>query len=90
MAAAAGIDADFDAAHAAVQAGLGQGVDEAGARGLVEQLALLLQSAILLRGVNPLARHYCCSRIGGGRGATFGTLARDIDGDAAIARILPD
>ena len=88
--AAAGIDADFDAALADAEARLAEGADEAGARGFVERIALLLQAAILLRADNPLAGEYCRSRLGGGRGATYGTLVRGIDGDAAIARILPD
>ena len=86
---AAGRDASFDAALAEVRARLAQGVDEAGARAFVERLALLLQAAILLRAGNPLAAAYCRSRLGGGRGATYGTLASGIDGDIAIGRILP-
>jgi putative acyl-CoA dehydrogenase len=85
--AASGMDADFDAALADAEVRLRQGVDETGARALVEGLALLLQAAILLRATNPLAREYCRSRLGGGRGATYGTLASGINGDAAIARI---
>ena len=86
---AAGIDAAFDAALADAQARLAQGVDEAAARAFVERLALLLQAAILLRAGIPLAGAYCRSRLGDGRGATYGTLANGIDGDIAIARILP-
>jgi len=88
--AGSGIDADFDAAFADAQVRFAQGVDEAGARAFVERLALLLQAAVLLRAGNPLAAAYCRSRLGDGRGATYGTLASDIDGDAAIARIFPD
>ena len=85
----AGIDAAFDAALAAGEAALSAGTDEAGARAFVERLALLLQGAILLRARNPLARDWCASRLGGGRGASFGTLAAAIDLDAAISRVLP-
>ena len=67
-----------------------RGVDEADARACVERLALLLQAAILLRAGHPLARAYCRSRLGAGRGTTYGTLASSIDGDAAIARIFAD
>ena len=88
---AAGGDGEFDAACAAMRESLAQGtVGEAQARGFVERLALLLQAAILVRAGNPLAAAYCRSRLGGGRGATYGTLATGIDGDVAIARILPD
>ncbi len=86
---AAGIDARFDAAFADLRASFAQGVDEADARAFVERLALLLQAAILLRAGNPLAAAYCRSRLGDGRGATYGTLTREIDGDIAIARIFP-
>src|SRR5690606_34456469 len=86
---AAGRDGVFDAALAAGEAVLAQGADEAGARAFVERLALLLQGAILLRAKHPLVRDWCASRLGGGRGATYGTLAAGIDADAAIARILP-
>ena len=87
--AASGLDAGFDAAFADMQARLAQGTAEAGARALVERLALLLQGATLLRAGHPLARAWCASRLGDGRGATYGTLADGIDIDAAIARILP-
>jgi putative acyl-CoA dehydrogenase len=84
---AAGTDPAFDAALAAGEAALSAGTDEAGARALVERLALLLQGAILLRAGNPLAHAYCRSRLGDGRGATYGTLAAGIDLDAAIGRV---
>ena len=57
------------------------------ARAFVERIALLLQGAILLRARNPLARDWCVSRLGGGRGASYGTLAAGIDLDAAISRV---
>ena len=59
-------------------------------RNVLADLALLLQGATLLRAGHPLANDYCHSRLEVGRGATYGTLVRGIDGDAAIARILPD
>ena len=81
---------DLDAVLADARAQLVRGVDEADARACVERLALLLQAAILLRAGHPLARAYCRSRLGAGRGTTYGTLASSIDGDAAIARIFAD
>ena len=87
--AAAGVDPAFDAALAAGETALSAGTDEAGARALAERLALLLQGATLLRANHPLARDWCASRLGGGRGDGYGTLAAGIDLDAAIARILP-
>jgi putative acyl-CoA dehydrogenase len=89
MRSAAGIDATFDAALAAGEAVLSAGTGEAGARALVERLALLLQAAVLLRAGNPLARDWCASRLGGARGDGYGTLAAGIDLDAAIARSVP-
>jgi putative acyl-CoA dehydrogenase len=85
--AAAGIDGTFDASLAAGEAALSADTNEAGARALVERLALLLQGAILLRAGNPLANGFCRSRLGDGRGATYGTLAAGIDLDAAIGRV---
>jgi putative acyl-CoA dehydrogenase len=87
--AASGIDATFDAALESGEAALSARTDEAAARGFVERLALLLQGAILLRAGNPLARDWCASRLGEGRGATYGTLASGVDLDAAIGRVLP-
>jgi putative acyl-CoA dehydrogenase len=87
---AAGIDPAFDAALAAGEAALAAGSDEAGARAFVERLALLLQGATLLGAGNPLARDWCASRLGGARGAGYGTLAAGIDTDAAIGRVFPD
>ncbi|HET7127320.1 MAG TPA: acyl-CoA dehydrogenase family protein [Lysobacter sp.] len=86
---ASGIDAAFDAALAKCEAALSARTDEAHARGLVEHFALLLQGAILLRARSPLARDWCASRLGGGRGGTYGTLVSGIDLDAAIGRALP-
>jgi putative acyl-CoA dehydrogenase len=87
--AAAGLDRDFDAAHAACETAMSAPIGEAGARGLVERHALLLQGAILLRAGHPLARDWCASRLGGGRGENYGALAAGIDPDAAISRVLP-
>ncbi|GAA5010441.1 DNA alkylation response protein [Pseudoluteimonas lycopersici] len=87
--AAAGIDPAFDAALAAGEAALSARTDQGGARALVERLALLLQSATLLRAGNPLARDWCASRLGGARGDGYGTLAAGIELDAAIGRVFP-
>ena len=86
---ATGIDVAFDAALAVGETALSVGTDEAGARAMVERLALLLQAANLLRACHPLARDWCASRLGGARGDGYGTLASGIDLDAAIGRILP-
>ena len=93
LAAAAGrhpaFDAAADTALAAIAAPDGHDPDaaQAGALRLVEGLALTLQAAVLLRGESPLAAAFCRSRLGGGRGAVFGTLAVADDIDGALARI---
>ncbi len=56
-------------------------------RAWVERLALALQAATLLRGDSPLADAFCRSRLGGARGAAYGTLPSVVDIDAALARI---
>ena len=85
--AAAGLDAYFDAASQAGVALLDAGADEAGARGFVERLALLLQGASLLRARHPLARDWCAARLGDARAATYGSLPAGVDVDAALARV---
>ena len=84
--AAAGLDVHFDSALQAGLAMLEAGCDEAGARGFVERLALLLQGATLLRANHPLAQAWCASRLGAPHAATFGTLREAAHIDAALAR----
>jgi len=62
---------------------------EAGARFLVERMALALQAAVLLRASNPNAESFCRSRLGGAHGLAFGTLPADVAFDVAIGRTLP-
>ncbi|MDX2299641.1 MAG: acyl-CoA dehydrogenase family protein [Xanthomonadaceae bacterium] len=57
------------------------------ARAVVERLALALQAAVLLRSGSPLAATFCHSRLGGGRGQAFGTLAPGFDWDAIAVRM---
>ncbi|HEV7195682.1 MAG TPA: DNA alkylation response protein, partial [Pedococcus sp.] len=48
---------------------------QAGARGIVEQLALTLQAALLVQlAPAEVADAFVASRLGGGHGVTFGTL----------------
>ncbi|QDH70490.1 acyl-CoA dehydrogenase family protein [Marilutibacter alkalisoli] len=63
--------------------------EEGGARMLVEQLALGLQAAALLRAGSPMAEAFVRSRLEGGHGLAFGTLPAGIGFDAIIARALP-
>ena len=58
------------------------------ARGVVEELALAGQAALLVRHAPPaVADAFCASRLGGGRRA-FGTLPGGVDGTAIIGRAL--
>ena len=88
--AGSGIDADFDAAFADAQVRFAQASTKpVPAQHSVERLAFAAA------GGGPAARRQsplliAVALLGDGRGATYGTLASDIDGDAAIARIFPD
>jgi putative acyl-CoA dehydrogenase len=62
---------------------------EWGARAFVEDLALALQAAVLLRTAPPaVADAFCAGRLGRDRHRAFGTLPRGVDADAIIARAL--
>lgn len=54
-----------------------------------EQLALLLQAAILLRAGSPFAAAFVRSRLCAQHGMAFGTLPADLDFGAMLARALP-
>ncbi|MGY1408739.1 acyl-CoA dehydrogenase family protein [Luteimonas sp. A611] len=84
--AAAGANGDFDAALAVLRDALAAGPAEAGARRLVERVALLLQGAVLLRAGSPMAAGFCRSRLGGGQGLAFGSLDADAGFDALVGR----
>ena len=73
-------DAALDGLRLAVQAPV-----EAGARLLVERMALALQASVLLRAASPIAAAFCESRLAGAHGLAFGTLRDD---DALFASIL--
>jgi putative acyl-CoA dehydrogenase len=66
--------------------------DEAGARRLVEQMALTLQGSLLVRHSPPyVADAFCASRLGepGDWGHAFGTLPSGVDTAAVLARATP-
>jgi len=90
LAAAEGIDGDFDAALAVLRQAIAANPSEAGARRLVERMALLLQASILLRAHNPAARAFCRNRLDGTHGLVFGTLCPDIDTAPLLARAWPE
>jgi putative acyl-CoA dehydrogenase len=84
----AGDDAIYTSAVGRVRAQLTGHVrvEEAGARTLVEQLALCLQGCALLRAGSPVAEAFCRSRLGGMHGWALGTLSPDSSWDALIRR----
>jgi putative acyl-CoA dehydrogenase len=88
--AAAGRETDFDMAVLPLLAELeGGNGDEAGARSLVEWLALALQAGVLLRAGSPIAEAFCRSRLGAAHGLAFGTLPTTLDFELPIGRALP-
>ncbi|WP_313247220.1 isovaleryl-CoA dehydrogenase [Stenotrophomonas rhizophila] len=85
----AGRDGSFDAAFQALRSALAASPGEAQARRITEQLALLLQAAVLLRANSPIASAFVRTRLGGEHGMAFGTLPADLDTAAMLARALP-
>jgi putative acyl-CoA dehydrogenase len=84
----------LDRAAAAVERELATTPDpvalQAGARRLVERLAVLLQGALLVRHGHPaVADAFCASRLAGDRGAAFGTLPPGLDLAAIVTRATP-
>ena len=88
LASAAGTDAAYDAFVDRLRAALAA-TGEAGARRLVERLALALQAAVLLRAGSPLASLFVRSRLAGEHGLAFGTLPEDADVEPVLARAWP-
>ncbi|MFF4572954.1 acyl-CoA dehydrogenase family protein [Streptomyces sp. NPDC001410] len=63
---------------------------EGRARRLVERLALVLQGSLLVRHAPPeVADAFCASRLGGDRGAAFGTLPTGLDLASVVERARP-
>ncbi|EDY52464.1 acyl-CoA dehydrogenase [Streptomyces clavuligerus] len=63
---------------------------EARARRLVERMALVLQGSLLVRYAPPeVADAFCASRLGGDRGAAFGTLPHTLALRAVVERARP-
>ncbi|MPZ80919.1 MAG: DNA alkylation response protein [Actinophytocola sp.] len=88
---AAGADRRLDDAVATLRAELGGLTDpvaaQAGARRLVERMALVLQGSLLVRYGHPaVADAFCASRLGGDWGIAFGTLPSGVDTAAILER----
>ena len=88
LAAARGLHPELDAVADSL-GGLLASADEAGARRLVERLALALQAAVLLRAASPVAEAFCRTRLCGDHGLALGTLPAGVDCGAMLARTLP-
>ncbi|WP_329259906.1 acyl-CoA dehydrogenase family protein [Streptomyces pseudovenezuelae] len=89
LALAEGADARLDAAVGHLK-GLLATATEAGARRLVEHMALTLQASLLVRHAPPaVADAFCATRLGGDWGHAFGTLPDAADVDAVLRRALP-
>ncbi|MFD5715128.1 acyl-CoA dehydrogenase family protein [Streptomyces pharetrae] len=89
LALARGADPRLDAAVNALKDGLAE-ASPAGARRLVERMALALQASLLVRFAPPaVADAFCATRLGGDWGYTFGTLPGTADLDAILSRALP-
>ncbi|RIV37597.1 isovaleryl-CoA dehydrogenase [Micromonospora radicis] len=89
--AAAGADRRLDAAVRRLDTALADQTDlEVRARRLVEQLALVLQGALLVRhGPPAVADAFCASRLGDDRGQAYGTLPAGVDFAAILDRSTP-
>jgi putative acyl-CoA dehydrogenase len=89
LALAQGADARLDAAVARLKNLLAT-TSEAGARRLVEHMALTLQASLLVRHApSAVADAFCATRLGGDWGHAFGTLPDAADVDAVLDRALP-
>ncbi|MFD0313388.1 acyl-CoA dehydrogenase family protein [Streptomyces flavalbus] len=88
LALARGADARLDAAVTRLKDALTE-ASEAGARRLVELMALTLQASLLVRHAPPaVADAFCASRLGGDWGHAFGTLPATADTGAVLGRAL--
>ncbi len=84
-----GADARLDAAVTGLKDQLAQGA-QAGARRLVERMALALQGSLLVRHAPAaVADAFCATRLGGDWGHAFGTLPASAGLDAIVERALP-
>jgi putative acyl-CoA dehydrogenase len=92
LALSAGADARLDAAAARIGDALAKPDDiETRARGLVEQMALVLQGSLLVRHAPAaVADAFCATRLDGQGGLAFGTLPAGTDFGAIIDRALPE
>jgi putative acyl-CoA dehydrogenase len=85
--AAEGLHSALDEAVASLRVAIADPANaEAGARLLVEHMALALQASVLLHADSPVADAFCRSRLRGEHGWVLGTLPADAGFDGIIAR----
>jgi putative acyl-CoA dehydrogenase len=86
---AAGTDARFDEAVRRLKSELAD-QQEAGARRLVERMAVTLQGSLVLQYSPPaVADAFCASRLDGDRGSSYWALPPGIDATAVVERHRP-
>ena len=86
---ARGADRRLDAALAQLAGDLAE-AEEAGARRLVERLALVLQGSLLVRHApHPVADAFCATRLGDDRALSVGALPRGLDTAFLVERARP-
>ena len=90
LAAAAGGNADLDAAAAALSGELARGsIAESRGRFIAERMALVLQGALLVRHAPAaVADAFCATRLGGEGGRSFGVLPSGVDVEGVVKRVL--
>ncbi|MFF4395148.1 acyl-CoA dehydrogenase family protein [Streptomyces sp. NPDC001480] len=89
LALASGADARLDAAVGRLKDRLPE-AEPAGARRLVEAMALALQASLLVRHApSAVADAFCATRLGGDWGHAFGTLPGSADVDGILGRAVP-
>ncbi|WP_045561794.1 acyl-CoA dehydrogenase family protein [Streptomyces sp. FxanaA7] len=89
LALARGADARLDTAAAGLKDAV-RVADQAGARRLVERMALTLQASLLVRHApGAIADAFCATRLAGDWGHAYGTLPNSADLDAILNRSLP-
>jgi putative acyl-CoA dehydrogenase len=87
---ARGGNRQLDAALGVLPDALDEEADEAGARTLVERLALCLQGSLLVRHApDAVADAFCATRLGDEGGRAYGTLPRWVDAPAIVERHRP-
>jgi putative acyl-CoA dehydrogenase len=85
-----GADTRLDAFATSLRGDFGGEDLEAGARRIVERMALALQASLLIRHAPPeVADAFCASRLAGDSGLNFGTLPARCDLEAIVARHTP-